>query len=121
MGGVWEPMIHSVQQTLRVRLKEQLIIDEVLSTAMGEVMNVPNSRSLTLKSDGPLDEQLLTANHLLYLRPRSSLPPGIFDKDDLYCRRAWKDSLGGKFNRGDARQTTREGRTYDYSKHLHAQ
>ena len=88
MGGAWERMIHSVRQILKAILKEQLVSDEVLSTVMAEVANILNSRPLTWKSDSAVDEQPLTPNHLLHLRPGPDLPPGIFDKDDLSCRRA---------------------------------
>ena len=92
MGGAWERMIRSVRQILKAILKEQLVSDEVLSTVMAEVVNILNSRPLTRNSDSALDEQPLTPNHLLHLRPRPDLPPGIFDKDDLSCRRAWRQA-----------------------------
>jgi len=92
MGGAWERMIRSVRQILKAILKEQLVSDEVLSTVMAEAVNILNSRPLTRISDSPLDEQPLTPNHLLHLRPRVGLPPGIFDKDDLSYRRAWRQA-----------------------------
>ena len=92
MGGAWERMIRSVRQILKAIFKEQLVSDEVLSTVMAEVVNILNSRPLTRNSDSALDEQPLTPNHLLHLRPCPDLPPGIFDKDDLSCRRAWRQA-----------------------------
>lgn len=92
MGGIWERMIHSVHQILRAMLKEQLVSDEVLSTVMAEVVNILNSRPLSRNSDSPLDENPLTPNHLLHLRPCPSLPLGLFDKNDLHCRRAWRQA-----------------------------
>ena len=92
MGGIWERMIHSVHQILRAMLKEQLVSDEVLSTVMAEVVNILNSRPLSRNSDSPLDEHPLTPNHLLHLRPCPSLPLGLFDKNDLHCRRAWRQA-----------------------------
>ena len=85
-------MIRSVQQILKAILKEQLVSDEVLSTVMAEAVNILNSRPLTYNSDSPLDDQPLTPNHLLHLRPCPGLPPGIFDKDDLSCRCAWRQA-----------------------------
>ena len=90
MGGVWERMIRTIRQVLKATLKEQLVSDEVLSTFMAEAVNIINSRPLTRNSDSPLDEQPL--NQLLHLRPCASLPPGIFEKRDLYCKRAWRQS-----------------------------
>ena len=92
MGGAWELMIRSVRQILKAILKEQLVSDEVLSTVMSEAVNILNSRPLTRNSDSALDEQPLTPNHLLHLRPCPDLPQGIFDQDDLSCRRAWRQA-----------------------------
>jgi hypothetical protein len=78
MGGVWERMICTIRQVLKATLKEQLDSDEVLSTFMAEAVNI--------------DEQPLTPNQLLHLRPCPSLPPGIFEKRDLYCKQAWRQS-----------------------------
>ena len=47
---------------------------------------------MTRNSDSPLDEQPLTPNHLLHLRPSPSLPPGVFYKHDLYIKRAWRQA-----------------------------
>lgn len=92
VGGAWERMIRSVRQILKAILKEQQVSDEVLSTVMAEAVNILNSRPLTRNSDSPLDEQPLTNNHLLHLRPCPGLPPGMFDKDDLSYRRAWRQA-----------------------------
>ena len=91
-GGVWERMIRSVRQILRSVLKEQLVSDETLLTVMAEAMNILNSRPLTRNSDSASDLEPLTPNHLLHLRPSLSLPPGVFEKDDLYCKRAWRQA-----------------------------
>ena len=95
MRGVWERMIRTIRQVLRATLKEQLVSDEVLSTFMAEAVNIINSRPLTRNSDSPPDEQPLTPNQLLRLRTCASLPPGIFEKRDLYCKRAWPASYPG--------------------------
>ena len=34
-------------------------------------------------------KKLLTQNHLVQLRLCASVPPGIFEKEDLHCRRQW--------------------------------
>ena len=84
--------VRFVRKILKAILKEQLVSDEVLSTVMAEAVNILNSRPLTQNSKSSLDEQPLTPNHLLHLRPCPGLPPGIFDKDDLNCRRAWRQA-----------------------------
>ena len=89
-GGEWERMIRSVRKILRALLKEQVVCDEVLSTVLTEATNILNSRPLRRNSDHPMDEEPLTANHLLQLRPCTSVPPGISEKKDLHCRRQWR-------------------------------
>lgn len=85
-------MIRSVRKILRALLKEQVVCDEVLSTVLTEATNILNSRPLTRNSDDPMDEEPLTPNHLLQLRPCVSVPPGIFEKEDLHCRRQWRQA-----------------------------
>ena len=101
MGGPWERMIQTTKRVFKALLKEQLVTDEVLSTVMAEAVNIVNSRPLTRNSDSSLDDQPITPNHLLHLRPTPSLPPGVFDKGDLHCKRAWRQAqyLAGVFRR----------------------
>ena len=47
-------------------------------------------RPLTKVSDDPNDLEPLTPNHLLLLRQNESLPPGLFEKNDTYSRRRWR-------------------------------
>jgi hypothetical protein len=61
-------------------------------TIMCEVESIMNSRPLTKVSDDPKDLEALTPNHLLLLRPGTSLPPGIFSQSDLYSKRRWRQA-----------------------------
>ena len=54
------------------------------------VENVINNRPLTAVSDDPNDLEPLTPNHLLQLRAGPTGPPGVFVKQDMYCRRRWR-------------------------------
>ena len=92
MGSAWERMIRPIRRILKATLKEQLVNDEVLSTVMAEAVYIINSRPLTRNSHSHLDDQPLTPNHLLHLRPSAGLSPGIFNKYDLLCRRAWRQA-----------------------------
>lgn len=85
-------MIRSTRQVLRALMKEKVVCDEVLATVMAEATNILNSRPLTRNSDDPSDEQPITPNHLLKLRPCPTLPPGIFDDSDLHTQRRWRQA-----------------------------
>ena len=75
MGGVWERMIQTAKRVLKA-----------------EVVTIVNSRPLTHNSDSVSDDEPISPNHLLHLRPTPSLPPGVFVKGDLYCKRAWRQA-----------------------------
>ena len=57
---------------------------------MCEVEGILNSRPLCAVSDDPSDLEVLSPNHLLRLYSGVTFPPGVFSKDDLYCRRRWR-------------------------------
>ena len=57
---------------------------------MCEVESILNSRPLTVFSDDPRDSEPLTPNHLLLLKSDSPMPPGVFQRDDLFSRRWWR-------------------------------
>ena len=44
MGGVCERLIQTAKRLLKALLKEQVVIDEVLSTAMAEVVTIASLR-----------------------------------------------------------------------------
>jgi len=91
MGGVWERQIRTIRRILSLLLEQQLVTDEALITLMAEVESIVNSRPITPLSNDPGDLEPLTPNHLLLLRKGPHcLPPGTFNKDDLYSRRRWR-------------------------------
>ena len=89
-GGVWERLIKQVKLTLLALTRQQTLDDESLHTFMCEVEAIINSRPLTSLSDSPNDLEPLTPNHLLLLKGQTLLPPGLFQKSDLYSRRRWR-------------------------------
>ena len=89
-GGVWEKLIRSTRKILGALTKEQVLDDECLQTLLCEAESIINGRPLTKVSDDPNDLEPLTPNHLLLLRQNESLPPGLFEKNDTYSRRRWR-------------------------------
>lgn len=49
-----------------------------------------NDRPITKVSEDPNDLEPLTPNHILLLKGKSILPPGLFEKADLYIKRRWR-------------------------------
>ncbi len=64
--------------------------DEGLQTLFCEVEAILNNRPLTYVSDSAHDLQVLTPNHLIFLRGGEKLPCGTFDRSDNYPRRRWR-------------------------------
>lgn len=89
-GGVWERLIRLVKKVLFSVLQHQVMDDEMLQTAFCEVESILNDRPITTVSADPNDLEPLTPNHLLQLKTKPLLPPGLFCKDDLYTRKRWR-------------------------------
>lgn len=68
----------------------QHLDEEGLHTFLCEAEAVLNSRPITKASTDTNDLEALTPNHLLLLKARPSLPPGLFQKEDMYYRRRWR-------------------------------
>ncbi|XP_070570536.1 uncharacterized protein [Ptychodera flava] len=91
-GGVWERHIRTIRKIIFSLLKEQPLrmSDEALRTLFCEVEAIINSRPITRLSEDLNDLEALTPNHLLMLKPKQALPPGLFQKNDNYVRRRWR-------------------------------
>lgn len=89
-GGCWERLIRSVRKILNITVKEQLLDEEGLHTLLCEAEAVINSRPITKASSDLSDLEALTPNHLLLLKVKPELPPGVFHKDDQYANRRWR-------------------------------
>ena len=89
-GGVWERLIRMVRCILCSVLHQQTLDDEGLCTVFCEVEAILNSRPITTVSADRHDLEALTPNHILLLNTKPALPPGLFQKSDLYARRRWK-------------------------------
>lgn len=89
-GGSWERLIRSVRKILNITVKEQLLDEEGLHTLLCEAEAVINSRPITKASTDLNDLEALTPNHLLLLKVKPELPPGVFHKDDQYVNLRWR-------------------------------
>lgn len=79
-----------VRKVLNSVLHHQRVDDEGLQTLFCEVEAILNDRPLTKISDDPNDLEPLTPNHLLLLKGKPALPPGLFEKTDLYTKTRWR-------------------------------
>lgn len=89
-GGSWERLIRTIKRVLYSITKQQVLDEESLQTVLCEVETILNDRPLTVVSDDVKDPEPLTPNHLLLLKGKPLLPPGVFKKDDCYARRRWR-------------------------------
>ncbi len=79
-GGVWERLIRLVKKVLYSTLQQQCLDDESFHTILCEAEAILNDRPITKLSDDPNDLEALTPNHILQLRSKPFLPPGLFQK-----------------------------------------
>lgn len=71
-------------------MKTQNLDEECLYTVFCEVEALINSCPITKVSTDPNDLEAMTLNHLLLLKSEPALPPGVFQREDIYVRRRWK-------------------------------
>ena len=91
-GGVWEREIKSVNASLQVVLKDQVLPEEVLMTVLIEVEGILNSKPLGYATSDIADPDPITPNLFLMGRRDASLPQAVYHNSDLLGRRRWKHS-----------------------------
>lgn len=91
-GAVWERLIRLVKKILTSVLKQQALDDETLSTASCEVEAILNDRPISTVTSDSNDLEPLTPNHLLQLKAKTTMPLGIFEKNDQYSRKRWRQA-----------------------------
>ena len=93
-GGVYEREIRSVRKVLTSLLYEfsnQIKMnDEMLQTLMCEIENILNSRPLNFVTADVDSMEVLTPNHILRLNSDICYPPGMFDVNDVYIKKRWR-------------------------------
>lgn len=85
-------MIRLIRRVLSSVLRQQTLDDDALHTALCEVEAILNDRPVTQLSDDPCDLETLTPNHLLLLKGKPALPPGVFGPHDQYVKRRWRQA-----------------------------
>lgn len=89
-GGVWERVIRIIKRVLNSVLRQQTLDDDGFHTVMCEVEAILNDRPITKLTDDLNDLEPLTPNHLLLLKGKPALAPGLFEPSDMYVKRRWK-------------------------------
>ena len=91
-GGFFERMIRTIRKTFQSILKEQplRLNDDHLNTLMCEVESILNCRPLTEVICDTDYLEPLTPNHLLLLNSGATFPPGLYNKNENYHSRRWK-------------------------------
>ena len=93
MGGVWERLIRSVRTVLSAILRDHSakLNDESFRTLLAEAECVVNSRPLSTESLQDPTSLPLSPNSLLTAKNKVVLPPpGVFQKEDVFCRKRWR-------------------------------
>lgn len=75
-----------VKKVLFSVLWAQSLDDESLHTLLCKVEAILNDRPLTKVSDDVSDLEALAPNHILLLKGKPTLAPGIFQKNDVYIQ-----------------------------------
>ena len=92
-GGATERLIRSVREVLTATAGFQTLNDEQLLTLCAEAERVVNSRPLTRASSDVEDDAVITPQDILLPGSGSSCaPPGVFDANDCYVRRWWRQA-----------------------------
>lgn len=86
-GGVWERVIQMIRKVLNSFLRLQTLDDDGLHAVLCEVEAMLNDRPITKLSEDPNDLEPLTPKHILLLKGKPAVPPGLFLKQDLYVKR----------------------------------
>lgn len=91
-GGTWEREIRAVKSALQVVLKDQVVAEEVLLTALIEIEGILNSKPLGYASADIADPDPITPNLLLMGRHDSALPQAVYGPSGTLSTRRWRHS-----------------------------
>ena len=87
MSGVWERLMRSVKRSLKAILGNDSVNEEVLNTVFTEAERITNLRPITPNPANPDDDEALTPNHFMNLRPSTNIPPEVVHENDKFSRK----------------------------------
>ncbi len=90
VGGIWERLIRLVKKVLYSTIRQQSMDDESFQTLLCEIEAILNGRPITKSSDDVNDLEALMPNHILLLKSKPLMTPGLFNERDLYIRKRWR-------------------------------
>ena len=93
MGGAWERQIRTVREILTsmVKASHKALDEETLRTFLTEAEGIVNSRPLTIENLHDPESNPFSPSNLLTMKSHFVLPPpGVFQKEDMYCRKRWR-------------------------------
>ena len=92
LGAEWKWEIRSARSILAALLNQQCesLDDESSRTSLVEVEEIINSRPITCDNIGDVNSIVpLNPMQLLSMKTKIIPPPGIFQKEDMYCQKNW--------------------------------
>jgi hypothetical protein len=89
MGGCWDRLINSVNNTLRDELNEKYTKEQVLHTFLVEIEFLVNNRSLLYPS---IECESITPNHILIGRKGELHTPAYFQSANEVLKQQWRKS-----------------------------
>ena len=76
-----------IRKVLSSVLGQQSLDDENFQIVLCEIEAMLNDRPILRLSEDPNDLEALTQDHLLLMKGKPVLPPGLFETRDLYIQR----------------------------------
>lgn len=87
--GACHKNIRTIRRTLTWVLRKHTLHNDCFHTVLCEVEAILNDRPITKSFGDPNNLEALTPNHLLTVKGKLFLPPGLFHQTDLYIKRIW--------------------------------
>ena len=87
-----ERLVKVVKRSLKAIIGQHLINGEILHTVFTAAERIAHSRPLTRSPLSPNNEDPLTPNHFLNVRPSVNIPTEVYEDSDKYRRKRWRQA-----------------------------